>query len=87
MGKLVVYREATMMHRRDVVTVFLDGKPVGEVRDGNRLVIDVPCGARSISVKCNLSARRTCKVDIQDGKTTTLLAYFSFWRGLRLQPS
>jgi len=89
-GKLSISRKASVTGSQHFVQVVVDGKQVGEIRDGGNLTLDLAPGTRVIEVGGGGLSRRL-EVSIVEGEVLRYQIYFSAWGilggGLQLRPA
>jgi hypothetical protein len=89
-GKLSISRKASTTGSLHFVQVVVDGKQVGEIRDGGNLTLDLAPGTHMIEVGGGGLSRRL-EVSIVEGEVLRYQMYFNAWGilggGLQLRPA
>jgi hypothetical protein len=73
-GTIHVKRERRFMGSIGSLRVFIDGREVGELRNGEEAEFSAPPGTREVSIKAGpLVSTKRMTVEVQAGKTTHLV--------------
>ncbi len=72
-GHVVINRESSLNYRARAFKVFVDGQHVDDIRNGQRVTLDVPAGAHRIQLKIDFYKSAELPVEVNEGQAVQLL--------------
>jgi Short C-terminal domain len=80
-GTVHIKRERRFMGNVWPFRVFIDGREVGKLRNGEEAEYSAPPGTREVSIKMGVVSSKRMTVEVQAGKTTHLVC-MCVWAGI-----